>query len=210
VTVADEILRCLENVKAPMTDSELAKAIGKSHQTINQAARRLAEQRVIVRGPGPGGGILNALNKRSARQAMEWAKQEVAGRRQSGGGGLISEDQVKQAVKDHLETDGWKVRVAWGRAQGIDIEATKGRERLVVEAKGEAELQPQQVNYFLGALGELIQRMDDPRAIYGLALPDNKQYRGLVARLPQLAVERLGLIVYWVKPGGIISVEGNG
>ena len=193
-----------------MTDAELAKAIGKSHQTINQTARRLAEQMVTVRGPGPDGAIVNALNRRSARRAMERAKQEAADRRQRGGGGFISEDQVKQAVKDHLERDGWKVRVAWGRAQGIDIEAIRGRERLVVEAKGEAELQPQQVNYFLGALGELIQRMDDPRAIYGLALPDNKQYRGLVARLPQHAVERLGLIVYWVKPGGMIEVEAKG
>ena len=45
---------------------------------------------------------------------------------------------------------------------------------------------PQQVNYFLGAIGELTQRMADPDAVYGLALPDNRQYRGLVDRLHAL------------------------
>jgi len=40
------------------------------------------------------------------------------------------------------------------------------------------------VNYFLGALGELIQRMTDVTATYGLALTNNKQYRGLVQHLP--------------------------
>jgi integrase len=58
---------------------------------------------------------------------------------------------VKQAVKTHLEAQGWAVTVAWGRERGIDIEATKRRERLVIEAKGEvARGGAQQVSYFLG------------------------------------------------------------
>jgi hypothetical protein len=89
--------------------------------------------------------------------------------------------------------------VAWGRERGIDIEAHRPGGRLLIEAKGEAALAPQQVNYFLGAIGELIQRMTDPDAEYGLALPDNKQYRGLVSRLRQLARERLRLRFLFVK-----------
>ncbi len=73
----------------------------------------------------------------------------------------------------------------------------------MIEAKAEVKLQPQQANYFLGALGELIQRMDDPGANYALALPDNRQYRGLVGRLPEYAVERLGLVVFWVDGDGV-------
>lgn len=69
----------------------------------------------------------------------------------------------------------------------------------MLEAKGEVLLQPQQVNYFLGTLGELVQRMDDPDTTYGLALPDNRQYRGLVSRLPSLARDRLGLRVLFVS-----------
>jgi hypothetical protein len=61
---------------------------------------------------------------------------------------------------------------------------------------------PQQVSYFLGALGELLQRMSDPVATYGLALPDSQQYRGLAARLPTLAWQRLRLTVLFVGKNG--------
>lgn len=101
-------------------------------------------------------------------------------------------------MKAHLEANGWTVTVAWGRVRGIDIDARRAGDRLIIEAKGEAPAGPQQVNYFLGALGELIQRMDDPTAQYGLALPDHPQYRGLVDRLPALARERLGLEVFFI------------
>ncbi len=39
---------------------------------------------------------------------------------------------------------------------------------------------------YLTALSELLQRMSDEKARYGLALPDNGQFRGLVLRLPAL------------------------
>lgn len=81
----------------------------------------------------------------------------------SGGTGLLTEDSVKAAAKTHLETAGWTVTVAWGRERGIDIEAHRGAERLYLEAKGEAANPPQQVNYFLAALGELVQRLPVPR-----------------------------------------------
>ena len=65
-----------------------------------------------------------------------------------------------------------------------------------------------QINYFLRALGELLQRMNDPDARYGLAFPDNRQYRGLVDRLPKLAKQRLGLVVYFVRrEEGRLAVE---
>jgi hypothetical protein len=44
--------------------------------------------------------------------------------------------------------------------------------------------------------------MSDADAAYGLALPDNRQYRGLVARLPSLARERLRLRVLFVRRDG--------
>lgn len=120
----------------------------------------------------------------------------------------ITEDEVKAAVLQHLEAAGWRVAVAWDRERGADIIATRGNERLVLEAKGEAPAGPQQVNYFLGALGELIQRMDDPDAEYGLALPGHRQYRGLVDRLPDVAVSRLGLhVLYVVREDGELVVE---
>lgn len=119
-------------------------------------------------------------------------------------GHRITEDEVKEAVRAHLTARGFDVAVAWGRVRGIDIDARHpdGR-RYVIEAKAEVgKAGPQQVNYFLGMLGELVQRMDDAQASYGIALPDNRQYRGLVDRLPALAKERLRLAVLWVSREG--------
>ena len=62
-----------------------------------------------------------------------------------------------------------------------------------------------QVSYFLGALGELVQRMNDPNARYALALPDHPQYRGLVNRLPSLARTRLNLEVFFVDVNGVVT-----
>ena len=70
---------------------------------------------------------------------------------------------------------------------------------MLLEAKGSAVNPPQQVNYFLSALGELLQRMSDPAATYGLALPDSQQYRGLAGRLPALAWQRMRLTVLFVS-----------
>ena len=114
-------------------------------------------------------------------------------------GDLLREDEVKTAVRDHLQAQGYKVTVAELDQHGVDIEATKDSDRILIEAKGEVLRPQQQGNYFLGALGELIQRMDDPGARYGLALPNNKRYRGLVENLPALARERLDLVVYMVS-----------
>jgi hypothetical protein len=75
---------------------------------------------------------------------------------------FITEDAVKEAVKRSLEAAGWTVLVRWGRERGIDIEATRGDERLVLEAKGETTPGPQQVSYFVGAIVELVQRVSDP------------------------------------------------
>lgn len=127
--------------------------------------------------------------------------------------GRITEDDVKRAVAAHLEAEGYIVEVKWGAARGIDIDARRGGERLIVEAKAEVAKQPQQVNYFLNALGELTQRMADPTARYGLALPDNPQYRGLVRRLPAHARGLLGLLVFFVRRQGdgfTVEVEQPG
>ena len=80
---------------------------------------------------------------------------------------LLAEDTVKQAVEAALTADGWQVHVRWGRVHGIDIEAHRAGECLVLEAKGEGSLSAMRVNFFVGALGELLQRMDSPRRAMG-------------------------------------------
>lgn len=187
MTLAERILVELSKAGRPLDDDELAARLGVVRQAVNQAARLLSKQGRLIRHAGPK--ITNRLIDTPLPHPPAPRLEQS---------GLLSEEQVKAAVRDHLVGEGYEVTVAWGRNRGVDIDARKPGARMLLEAKGEVALQPQQVNYFLGALGELLQRMSDPKARYGLALPDNRQYRGLVRRLPVLTWQRLDLIVFFV------------
>ncbi len=90
-----------------------------------------------------------------------------------------------------------------GRAAGIDIEAQRGGQRWVIEAKGSGSLDAMRVNYFLAILGELLQRMTDSDTSYSIALPDMKQFRG--QRLPSIAKARTEITALFVAPSGEIT-----
>lgn len=209
-TVADRILEAIRY--APLDDDILARRLGVSQrQSINQAARRLEEQGRLRRAMGPNGKIVNVLIASDSSPDPPVAEVRPSSQRDLS---RITEDEVKAAVRDYLEGQGYAVEVAWDRTRGIDIDARhpNGR-RHVIEAKAETGVSgAQQVNYFLGALGELLQRMDDPDACYGIALPANRQYQGLVNRLPQLARDRLDLNIFWVErsPTGTLTVRQDG
>ena len=111
---------------------------------------------------------------------------------------FIAEDDVKRTLQKWLEASGWAVKVVFGKGRGIDIEATRGPRRWVIEAKGQGSLSAMRVNFFLGALGELLQRMSDPQARYSIAMPDLPQYRRLWERVPRLAKERTGVSALFV------------
>lgn len=193
------IFKTLKQSPRPLDDDEIAAALGVVRQQINQAARRLEASKKLIRVKGPSGKLVNVINDRKGRRLAATMAEAAPAIRE--GTDHLTEDEVKKAVSDYLTAAGYEVKVAWDRAPGIDIEAERKGERLVIEAKGEVALNPQQHNYFLGALGELVQRMDDPNARYGLALPNNRQYYGLVDRLPDLAKQRMGFVVYWVERG---------
>jgi biotin operon repressor len=200
-TWEERILEVLSASSEPLDDDTLASMLGASRrQTINQVCRRLEAQGMTTRRAGTAGKIVNtlALTASSTAPRPQTPLPSVPVQQTSRETKLLTEDSIKAAVKNHLETAGWNVTVAWGRERGVDIEAHRGTEHLYLEAKGEASNPPQQVNYFLSALGELVQRLRDPSARYGLALPDHPQYRRLVERLSHLAWERLNLIVMLV------------
>ncbi|MEO3859935.1 hypothetical protein ABGB08_33955 [Acrocarpospora sp. B8E8] len=197
-TWAERIVEALRISSHPLNDDALARRLDASQrQTINQVCRQLAARGKITRLTGPDGKIVNMLIAANS-SAKGVSDPGTASSKNSSGDRLLTEDMVKEAVKSHLEGLGYSVTVAWGRAHGIDIEAHRADDHLYLEAKGEAASPPQQVNYFIGALGELVQRLRDPYARYGLALPDHPQYRGLVQRLPALARERLNLVIMLV------------
>ena len=193
----------------PLDDDVLARRLDVPHrQAVNQVARRLEAQGRLRRLPGPNGKIVNALVDGPTNDLSIVSPPPA--RPAAASANRIVEDDVKEAVRAYLVSRGFQVTVAWGRTRGIDIDArhADGR-RYVIEAKGEVgQSGPQQVNYFLGALGELVQRMDDPHARYGIALPRNRQYGGLIDRLPTLAKDRLRLDVFWVvRDDGQLKVE---
>lgn len=117
-------------------------------------------------------------------------------------GGFIGmvEDEVKAAVKSALEGRSYQVIVHWGQKGGSDIEATLGASRIVIEAKGEGSYRQMLGNYFLQALGQIISRMDDPVAEYGVALPAHASYIELVLKIPKRVREALRLDFYFIRP----------
>lgn len=117
----------------------------------------------------------------------------------------LQEDEVKEHLRTFLETGGWRTTIAQGKVHGIDIEAFRERSRWIIEVKGCGSLNPMRVNYFLGALGELLQRMNDPGAKYSVAFPDLAQFRRLWERLPRLAKERTGITCLFVRADGEIA-----
>lgn len=141
MTLAHDVLSLLE-AEGPLSDAEIAKHLAVRHQQVNQTCRVLADQKLIIREQGAGS-IVNRLHGQPTPPAPPPPPIASAG--------LLSEDEIKRAVKEHLEADGYEVVVMWGRTRGIDIEAQRGRERLIIEAKGEHVSQQVQPNYFLGA-----------------------------------------------------------
>jgi len=111
----------------------------------------------------------------------------------------MTEDEVKAAMKSTLEGCGYEVHVKWGKKSGSDILAVIGGRRLVIETKREGAYRQMLGNYFLNALGEILQRMSDTSASYGIALPAHASYVELVLKLPKRVREALQLDFYFVR-----------
>jgi hypothetical protein len=118
---------------------------------------------------------------------------------------FFSEDEVKRVLEGWLSNQGWSVEIAWAKTRGIDLHARKNEQRWIIEAKGSGSLNAMRVNYFLGVLGEMLQRMDDRNAMYSIAFPDLKQFRNLWSRLPILAKERTRISELFVQKSGAVE-----
>ncbi len=120
----------------------------------------------------------------------------------------MGEDDVKDAVKSALERMSYDVKVRWGQKHGIDIEATLGSAKILIEAAGEGSSRQHLGNNFLRALGEILQRMADDTLSYGIALPAHKSYIELVLKLPDRVRQLLKLDFYFVRPADNILEVG--
>jgi hypothetical protein len=75
----------------------------------------------------------------------------------------------------------------------------------VIECKGTGSSPPMQNNYFLGVVGELLQRMHDDSAKHSIAFPDLPKYRRLCSELPANVKQRLQLTVLFVTADGVVQ-----
>ena len=89
----------------------------------------------------------------------------------------------------------------------MDIEAVRGGKRWLIEVKGIGSRSAMRVNYFIGVLGETLQRMDHAEAKYSIAVPDVPQFRRLWDRLPDLAKQRTTISALFVTPDGSVIEE---
>ena len=192
-TVAEQILNLLAT-EGPLTDPTIASRLGVNREDVKALCVQLEIRKKVRRGPRSDGRTVTQLVGQPLTLSSQPQATEVTR--------LLTEDEVKIAMKNHLERDDYEVAVIFGQAEGIDIEAAKGNERILIEARGEAGSAEQQTDYFLTALGSIVQWMSDTDARYGIAVPDNEVNRKLVQGLPPLSRSRLNLTVFYVKRDG--------
>lgn len=138
---------------------------------------------------------MNDVIFRNKVEMRNFAYHEAAG---------VKEETVKSAVAAFIRTQGYSVSVGKERERGPDIRATKEPINLIAEAKGEGSRPEMFNNYFLNALGEIIQRRSMQAAEYGIALPAHSKFIRLVADLDDLAVRFvLRLNFYLVHKDGL-------
>lgn len=135
---------------------------------------------------------------------------------------FLLEDDVVQAVMQHLESDGWSIEsFALAHQHGDDIVATRAGQRLIVEAKGAGSSksgtkrfgQPftrnQVGSHVSVAIHRSLKVWSSGVATAAMAFPDNAHHRALVAPV-QPALTQLGILVFWVGPGGSVSTSSGG
>lgn len=196
MTLKERIVAALAS--EALDDDELAARLGVVRQQVNQTCRAMEYDGLLTRQRGPAGKIVNRLTAAGAQPPAPRSRSSTP----SAPGTPITEDDVKAAVSDWLEAQGFEVAVAWGHDAGIDIAAQRDSERWVIEAKGTGGYDQMSRNYFFGVIGSLLQRMTDERAHYALAMPDVPPFINLVARFPELARRRTQLWFLLVRRDG--------
>ncbi|HEV2489121.1 MAG TPA: hypothetical protein VGT03_04880 [Candidatus Acidoferrales bacterium] len=112
----------------------------------------------------------------------------------------LGEETVKNCVADFLRGRGYAVAVGKKREHGPDIRATKDGLNLVVEAKGEGSRNEMFNNFFVSILGQILQRMTEQAAEYGIALPAHRKFARLIEELSDTPRFVLRLNFYLVRP----------
>lgn len=187
-----------------ITDCLLGKRI--RAQAVNRAAHSLEKKGQLQRRTRPDGKIGNFAVGGEAFPPQDKASDVLPADLPSSVV-QMSEGEVKRRIKGWLEMEGWSVAVNWKQGPGADIEAWRGSEHRVIEAKGSGSRNEMRSNHFLSVIGETLQRMEDPDARYSVAFPDMRKFRNLWARFPKLGKSRTGISAFFVRTDGGVDEE---
>ena len=125
----------------------------------------------------------------------------------------LSERHVRRAIRDYLFHSGWgrNYQEKETREQGVDIKVrhNKYARYFLIETKGESSAKSaksQRETAFVYSLGQIITRMQAPRAryYYGLGLPVSSA-RIAVRRIPWQVAKQLLLYVFSVGANGKVT-----
>jgi len=119
----------------------------------------------------------------------------------------LPEKKIKRILENFLTSQGWKYKDDELMNHCIDIEAQRGKEKWIIEIKGAETLTPAIVISFVSVLGKILQRMNDQKCKYSIALPDEKPFRRLWERLPKLAKSRIQITALFVSAEGYVAEE---
>ena len=124
-----------------------------------------------------------------------------------------------RAVIDYLVTDGWTIdSFALSHQRGDDIVASRGAERLIIEAKGDGSSKSttarfgkpftrnQVKTHVSVAVVRAMQVASADLALAAVALPDSEFHRVEVGRIAP-ALRSIGIRVFWVLSDHSVKVQ---
>ncbi len=131
---------------------------------------------------------------------------------------VLVEGFVVASVAAALTEAGWKViTVAATYAQGVDITATKGTARLLIEAKGAGSsrvgsqrygksFSQGQVESCVGKALFKAMGVATPD-LAAIAFPDTPLFRTKLSEAHVMNLTHLGIVVFWVTENGSVTLE---
>lgn len=137
----------------------------------------------------------------------------------SKGNPFLYEDDVVRAVIAYLSSDGWTIdSFALSHQHGDDIDASRGAQRLIIEAKGDGSsknttarfgkpfTRNQVKTHVSVAVVRAMQVASKGSAIAAVALPGSEFHRVEVERIAP-ALRSIGIWVFWVSLDHSVDVQ---
>jgi len=132
----------------------------------------------------------------------------------------LTEDEVIKLLMAHLENDGWYIdSFCLGHKRGIDIKASKGKEILIIEAKGAKANDKSPIKkrkhfdsgqiktHFGKAIVKVLEEKSKNEKIkVAIAQPDDIDIKKSVGHIIPF-LKTLGINHFWVSNKGIIIDE---